>query len=151
LETRLTYGNKVVVEDWQKRVILEALEDGQWRSVAEKLVGLPTDTITYWCHKGSQKGAREPFKTFALDIEKAEAKAEAKAVAALRQIGMEKDWKALLEWLKRRAKDRWGDEPLQLQIDHNHSIVDALLGDEEIAERVGEIFRQKRTKPNESD
>ena len=80
--------------------ILEALKQGSTRRAAADFVGIGRATLYRWMQQN---------ETFRDSVTRAEAQAEVKHVGALMVAAMKGDWRASLEWLKRRRRAEWGN------------------------------------------
>lgn len=88
------------------------IDEGQRFYVACALVGVETDTVSAWIRRG--KAGEAPFVQFAADVNKAYAIAEARCVQSITKahhIGG--DWKAAIEYLKRRKPKFWSEHTEQ--------------------------------------
>lgn len=81
-----------------ERRIIDALRAGNTRKAACAYAGIDLHTLARWSAANA---------TFATAIEKAEADAEVRAVAAVVKAG-EKQWQAHAWWLERRRPDDYG-------------------------------------------
>lgn len=88
--------------------IIAAIRNGADRKSASEYAGVPYGTFRSWLSRG--RSGLEPFATFAEQFDAAEAEAAvrmAKVVFDAAHIGS--DYRAALEWLKRRRPDQWAD------------------------------------------
>jgi len=88
--------------------IIAAIRNGADRRSASEYAGVPYGTIRSWLSRG--RSGLEPFATFAGQFDAAEAEAAvrmAKVVFEAAHVGS--DYRAALEWLKRRRPDQWAD------------------------------------------
>lgn len=114
------------------QIICDAVRAGNYLKVAAELVGLHPDTIRQWRHRGERE-RREPYATFAREIDEAMAASEATCVRIIveaatgfdevttevtiggkddgretRKVTHRRDWRAALALLERRFPERWG-------------------------------------------
>jgi len=87
------------------KTICDALKIGATRSAAVGNAGIDYQTFLNW---------RARYSSFSSDVDHSEALAELRftsTLAAAAQGSAEKpaDWRAALEWLKRRRRAEWGD------------------------------------------
>ena len=76
-------------------------------SAAAKAAGVSRQTVYNWLERG--RAARSgKLRAFADAVDQAEAEAEVTAVACIRTAMEAGDWRAAVEYLKRRHPDRWG-------------------------------------------
>lgn len=120
--------------------IIEAVQGGSYTSVAFRYAGVAPSTGWHWVMRGtpgsaayekrgpraqddpdvypddyhdvSLRGSPYPgrFALFASDLDKAEARAEVRFVAAIAQAAAAGEWRAAETWLKRKAPERWREE-----------------------------------------
>lgn len=83
-----------------ERKIIEALNAGTTRRAACAYAGIHQDTFYVWMNRHPE---------FADAVIRAEASCEVSAIISLRQGWMSGDWRAAVEWLKRRQPQEWGD------------------------------------------
>src|SRR5215218_9410207 len=83
----------------EKRII-DALSGGVSRKAAAEYAGIDQDTLTSWMKR---------YSDFSAAVIRAESSCEVSAIVSLRQAWMGGDWRAGLEWLKRRRHQEWGD------------------------------------------
>jgi transposase len=99
----------------RRKVILNSLKSGNYATTAAASAGIAQKTYYEWLKRGRAEGAEEDdpeYFEFVQAVEKAEAYAEAQAVAAIKRSD---DWRAHMEYLARRFPDRWGkQEKLEL-------------------------------------
>lgn len=91
--------------------ILDAVRAGCPPSVACGYGGIARSTWHEWKRRGEHHradGVDSVYSRFVTDIEQAEAESIAQATFVLRS-GMVTDWKAALEFLKRRCPHEWSD------------------------------------------
>jgi hypothetical protein len=80
--------------------ITDALTAGMSRGGACAYAGIDQDTLSNWMKRYSE---------FSVAVIEAEAACEFRATLTIRQAFSNGDWKAALEWLKRRRSSDWGD------------------------------------------
>lgn len=133
MSTRPT-GRPTLLTDVVADQICEHLENGNYFAVACRAVGISPDTGLTWRNRGVP-GTREydelgpwdreqraaiaegaeileeagRFSQFSQRVARAEAAAEVKAVEAV-HTAMTTDWRAAVEFLKRKHPDRWREE-----------------------------------------
>lgn len=78
--------------------LLKALRGGNTRTAAAAAVGIDRTTLTRWLARSA---------TLRVDVEKAEADAERRAVGQIRSA-MRTSWTAAAWWLERRRPEEWG-------------------------------------------
>lgn len=124
--------------------ICQAIREGNFLYVAAFAAGVNPVTVQDWLARGQIQGSGK-YYDFVVAFRQAEAEAERKAVMEIRKAGAEGDWRANLEWLKRRCRERWGDAPLEVKAEviGKQDIVATLVTDPVIAERISEVFRER--------
>jgi hypothetical protein len=105
--------------------IVKAVELGNHVETAAMVIGVAPKILERWLEKGSRLDSPEPYRSFALGIRNAWAKAEREMVDHIRLAGVgdptfinrfgetQRDWKALAWLLERRDPKRWG---MQIQV-----------------------------------
>jgi hypothetical protein len=71
-----------------------------------RAVGVQPSTAKRWYSQGAQSGAVEPFASFRTDCDRAEAEAEARAVALIASAAKD-SWQAAAWLLERQHPERW--------------------------------------------
>lgn len=87
-------------------MVCKQIAAGNTRRVAAVLSGISYGTLARWCQFSA------PFREA---VEKAEAIAEAKHVAAIVQAGVTGQWQASAWYLERRRHDDWRKPPEQVR------------------------------------
>lgn len=87
--------------------LFSAIEDGNYLETACDLVGLSVVTVNTWKKRGEDGEA--PFDRFLIALKAASSRAEARAVANVRQAGkLPQFWAAEMTYLERRHPEKWG-------------------------------------------
>ena len=103
--------------DVQKR-ICDALQKGNTRRVACLVGGVDESTFYNWINRGQEPQVKKdgepyaselPFVEFFKAVTRAEAECESFHVENLLNHAKD-DWRASIEWLKRRKKEDWSDK-----------------------------------------
>jgi hypothetical protein len=89
--------------------IVRLLEGGNYRRHAAAAAGIDERTIRNWIKWGTGDAAREPFKSFARDVFRAENTAIADNVLSVQKAAAD-DWRAASWFLARKAPGEWGDK-----------------------------------------
>lgn len=89
--------------------ILGHIRGGNTRSTAAHLCGVAPAQVTAWMTQGLTEDCAS--SAFALDLERAEAEAEAVMVRALFEAAQDGKWQAAVAWLERARASTWGDAP----------------------------------------
>jgi transposase-like protein len=88
--------------------IIAALSIGATYKDAAEASGVAYDTFNEWMKMGqSQKSGK--FSDFSELVKQTEAAARLKYLAVIENAATAGDWKAALEYLKRRDRSNWGD------------------------------------------
>lgn len=91
--------------------IVASLRAGAYPETAAALAGINRDTLYDWLKKGrgdDKTPPREPFATFAREVEAAMAEAELRDLEILRRAAEDGVWQASAWRLERRWPQRWG-------------------------------------------
>lgn len=90
-----------------RQKIVDALRNGALRKDAAKFVGINTDLLNQWVHRG--RVGMEPYVSFVTEVETAEAEAAIRMTQIMFTAAV-KDWRAAHAWLKANRPDVWGDK-----------------------------------------
>ena len=122
-------GRSTLLTPFIYKAIVKAVEQGNWTTTAARSVGIEPRRMQKWLQRGRGDHPRakpkEPYISFANDIEAAIAKAEANLVQELRE---QEDWRAKA-WLLERgpARERWSPNvTVSAQLAPAVSILDTL-------------------------
>ncbi len=106
--------------------IIKALSLGATYKDAAEAAGISYDTFNEWMKVGrSAKSGK--FYQFFKSVRRAEAMARLKYLSVIAEAAQNGDWRAALEFLKRRDRTNWGDN------------VDVTSGGERVPVRIIEI------------
>jgi len=100
--------------------IIQALNDGNFLSVAAKLAGVSYDAVIDCLERG-KKGENQLYYQFWLDVSKAEAQAESALVRDI-QNQTTLDWRAALELLHRRFPQWSKNETTTIKHEHSGTV-----------------------------
>jgi hypothetical protein len=102
-----------------RQEIVSRIREGVPFIVAAESCGIARRTWARWMERGREDGAREPYKSFAVECDRAFADWQ---VAAVRQVAVAgaKDWRAPAHMLERRAPEHWADPSKGNLIIHNY-------------------------------
>ena len=108
---------QVPVGEWkfsQERIdiILEALENCNYRRVAASLAGITYNTLNVWMRKG-QAAEDGPLRAFYDAVNAAEALSEDKILRHVNDA-VPDDWRAGMELLRRRHPKRWNRDKIEV-------------------------------------
>ena len=109
--------------------IVSALKMGNTRQASFGYVGVAKSSFYRWIDDNG---------TFRDAVTRAEASAEVSHVGILAQAAAGGDWRASLEWLKRRKRDEWGDN-IAVSADKEALAIIAQLFPEDANAGVGEV------------
>lgn len=107
--------------------LVASLKSGQQRKAACAAAGIHPRTLRDWMARAD--AGDESLAALALDVGKAEADCESRAVASIQVQGRE-DWRALAWYLERRFPLQWGDvrgHAAKLDAERE-AMVDAFIG-----------------------
>jgi transposase len=140
-----------------QKIILDALEDGNYLYIAARLAGVAPDTLHEWIGRGrgTRKGVAPPsLVEFVEQIDLALARWEAKTVKKVHEVaqsGQPNTWQAAMTMLERKSPDRWGKrEKLGVEIESNRPLVQVqqlILQDEETRHASREFLRRVTSMP----
>jgi len=88
--------------------ILTAIGIGGTLKDAAEAAGIDYNTLNEWLKRGAVEKSGK-FREFYEASRKQEADATMKYLAVIAEAARKGDWKAALEWLKRRRRADWGD------------------------------------------
>lgn len=132
------------LNDTTHKIIVEALAAGNYRQVAAELAGIGRTTFYVWLERGEadlENDKDTPHARLVADILKAEADAEADAIAAIRKAAP-KDWRAAAWMLEHRHQTRWGGKTT---VEHTgtvrHELAD--LSQAELEELAGSLTERR--------
>lgn len=91
-----------------QQAIVSALEIGATRTDAVASVGIDYHTFLNWLEQG-QKERSGIFFQFFQAVTRAEASARIRFTSTIARAAADGDWRAALEYLKRRDRANWGD------------------------------------------
>jgi hypothetical protein len=110
--------------------ITRAIRAGNHASVSARLAGIGETTYYRWMADGEKDDAEPEYREFWESIKRAEAEAEIRSVALIRQAAEQGTWQASAWYLERKHPERWGKndklrqeisgpngEPLQITLD----------------------------------
>lgn len=123
----------------EKRII-EALSAGASRRAAAQYAGIDETTLIHWMKR---------YSNFASAVIAAESRVEVSAIVAVRKAWMDGDWRAAIEFLKRRRSSEWGETQRIEIIQSVREMARAANQDEEAAVAEAEqILREIRGSRN---
>ena len=91
----------------QKRII-DALKIGATRLDAALSAGVTYDSFNGWYNAGKQAASGRYFQFFQA-VDQAEGEARLRYTTVIARAANDGDWRAALEYLKRRDRAHWGD------------------------------------------
>lgn len=118
-QTKKKKTKKTILEKYPKRVanLLKAIESGLPYETACKLSNInPMNFYNWrkWGEEARKKGVENIYSKFLDKFEKAEAKAEARALIEIQNAGRKGSWQAWAWFLERRYPDRYGKQVKQV-------------------------------------
>lgn len=72
-------NHKIRLTEERAKGILAAIRAGAFPNIAAEAMGVPADLFEKWLKMGTRDRAKEPYKTFAIQVEQAKAQARLKA------------------------------------------------------------------------
>lgn len=88
--------------------IVKALRIGATYDVAAQAAGVAYDTLREWIKKG--EAGQSKYRQFSEALRAAEAECRLNYTAVIAKAANDGDWRAALEYLKRRDRTNWGDQ-----------------------------------------
>ncbi len=89
-------------------LVSNAVLHGASYQSAARSGGIHYDTFNEWMKKG-REAKSGIYREFSEALETANAQCEVNMVRVIQSAAAKGDWKAALEWLKRRRRNEWGD------------------------------------------
>ena len=101
-------GRSTKLDEATSKRICEAIETGNYASVAAHLAGIGETTLYRWLERGKKEADDEDsiYREFRESLKRAEAEAEMKAVAVIVDA-MPQSWQAAMTFLERKFPSRW--------------------------------------------
>jgi IS30 family transposase len=104
------HGEHLLTPERHKKLV-QLLEDGMYIEPSAWLLGVAPRTVHNWLHRGrDEKDPSDKFFQLYWDCQRAQAWAERDALMVVRTARhgpTEKDWRAAMEFLARRHRQRW--------------------------------------------
>lgn len=146
-------GRPTKLNDAVQKLIVDAIRNGNYVEVAVRAAGIDPTTYYRWMETGEADNEADkdtPHRAFREAVLHASAAAEADVVQILRDA-MPEDWRAAVEWLKRRHRDRWRDSrglevdanvtaKAELEVVHNKPVL--VIPAPERREQIAQIFHE---------
>lgn len=88
--------------------IAESVLHGSSYEAAAAAAGIHYDTLNEWMKKGREQKSGI-YREFSEALETANGQCTVNMVRIIQSAAAKGDWKAALEWLKRRRRGEWGD------------------------------------------
>jgi transposase-like protein len=102
-------GRKTVFTPENQQRIIDALEIGATLRDATLSAGISEATFYEWLKRGREATRKNEFSEFLEKVEAAQATCRLNFTAVLAKSANDGDWRAALEYLKRRDRNNWGD------------------------------------------
>ena len=96
-----------LTQELTDRIVL-AIRAGNYSKVAAEMAGIGETTFYRWMELGAKEDATKQYREFRESIKRAEAEAEVRSVALIRQAADSGTWQAAAWYLERKHGDRWG-------------------------------------------
>lgn len=96
-----------LTQELTDRIVL-AIRAGNYSKVAAEMAGIGETTFYRWLELGAKDDAKKEYREFRESIKRAEAEAEVRSVALIRQAADGGTWQAAAWYLERKHGDRWG-------------------------------------------
>lgn len=98
--------SKLTPETTEK--ITRAIRAGNHATVSARLAGIGETTYFRWMAEGEKEDAEPEYREFWESVKRAEAEAEIRAIALIRQAAEQGTWQASAWYLERKHPERWG-------------------------------------------
>jgi hypothetical protein len=116
-------GRRSKLDDVIRDAIIRALSIGATYKDAAEAAGVHYDTFNRWMKMGEEAKSGK-FHDFYESVRRVEAETRNRYLAVIAKAAHEGDWRAALEYLKRRDRANWGDnvdvtsgyQPLDIKI-----------------------------------
>lgn len=115
----------------REKRIMEALSAGASRKASAEYAGINEETLIAWMKR---------YLDFKSAVIEAESKVEVSAIVSVRKAWMDGDWRAAIEWLKRRRSKEWGDVTRHEIVSMVREMARATNGDEDAAVAEAEAY-----------
>lgn len=123
------------------KAIVEAIGLGATYATAAACAGVSYDTFNEWMKAGDSATRNNKFSEFSEAVRRAEAECKYKATKVIIKAMADGEWKAALEFLRRRDRAEWGDNIKQELTGKDGGPIDvATMSPSEIAERVAALL-----------
>lgn len=120
-------GRPTKLDEETKKRITNALRVGATRRDAVMSAGIYYQTFLNWLERGKkarESGRKNIYLDFLESVEQAEAEARLRFTTVIAKAAQDGDWRAAIEFLKRRDRENWGDnydvtsggEPLRIVV-----------------------------------
>jgi hypothetical protein len=129
-----------------QEVIVHLIEQGNYDSTAAAAAGIAPSTFYRWLEQGEAASSGR-YREFWEAVSCARAMAEVYAVSVVRTAADSGDWRAALEWLARKAPERWARNRTEaVPGEQTVKTVSVTIGSdpETPAERAGRLGRLRR-------
>lgn len=124
-----------------REALCENLRVGVPVTTAGTLAGIPKGTLMEWLAKGRDDGAREPYRSLAVDVDLALAEFQASKVKQVGEAAV-KDHRAATWLLERRFPNEFGDPRVQANIAVQVNVMSSPEW-RELLQRVASVLRDK--------
>lgn len=102
-------GRRTELTPAVQELICRAIESGSTKNDAAQFAGIGYSTFFSWVSKG-EKAKSGIYKEFVEALARSEAKCRVMMVNTIAKAANDGDWRAALEYLKRRDRANWGDQ-----------------------------------------
>ncbi len=130
-----------------QEVIVRLIEIGNYDATAAQAAGISTSTFYRWLEQG-EKASSGRYREFWEAVICARASAEVFAVSVVRTAAESGDWRAAMEWLARKAPERWARNRTESSPGEQlPTTVEVTIGgnpNETPAQRMGRLERLRR-------
>lgn len=138
-------GRPTKLDENVQRVIVEALEKGNYRSTAAAAAGVHRNTLINWERRGED--GQEPFASFVVAMQQAEARAEMSLLAEIQSarpgvpgVSGADVWTAKAWILERRYASRWCARVKQQVAESVDALTNRLKADPDLHRKVLDVI-----------
>lgn len=101
-------GRRTKLTPELQEALCQLVETGSSPSAAARASGIDPKTLVNWVERGQEAG-RGPYYRFYKALMVARGKAEVRMTTIV-SLSAERDWRAAMAWLERRAPKEWGPQ-----------------------------------------
>lgn len=100
-------GRRATLTPERHSEFVQIMRAGNTFATAAKAIGVRETHVRWWYEQGAGDDAVEPFASFRVDVNQAEARAESRNVAIVAKAAADGSWQAAAWLLERGYPERW--------------------------------------------